>query len=261
MWLLLLDHYNPQLLNRYFEHFIFDKVKSWDSQRAYEKFTKVFEKYIEKTLRFYDINLVTENEIQKAYGREGKQIDFVVLEDQSNIYIDAKGVALNDQGMVSHSCDIVTQRAYHLTNAIDQAHDVLRKVEEQGTSGLINLKPNNYILVVTYKEFFISNGKTLENFASDKLQKVLGKYKTQIPLENIYFLTVDEFDLLCDLIQKSGKSFKHFLDIAKLEDSNPDTSSFTLGMKVDSWRRDLDIHDLAKARSEEILDRIKQKID
>jgi hypothetical protein len=247
---------HPKLLFRYLEHFIYNQIKAWEnSQKEYQKLTKIFEKYIGETLEYYSQNFLTEKEIEMKYGKEGKQIDYIINEPNANIFLDAKSVEMDSIGHTSSSLDTIANKTKSLSTAIEQAFSVLEKIKQKPHSE-INPKKKNFLLVVTMKEFNISNGDKLYKLAQKNIDRIIDKYTELIPLQNIYFITIDEFDGLCDLIYQTNQTFEHYLSSAIEEDQAPETRSMFFGMKLEIWRRSLQGILLVKERLEEIINSI-----
>jgi hypothetical protein len=242
---------HPNLLFRCLENLIYDQIKSWNDSKSLQKFQQSFESYVGNTMKYYKLFHFTEKQIQDSYGRSGGQIDFVIAESESNVFIDAKGVEMPDQGKVTHSADILKDKSVHIIKAIKQAHEVLNKISEESDKGLLRFKKENFLIVVTFKELNIGNGSMLyEAVAKEKLDKLFSQYKELIPVENMYFVTIDEFDLLCDLAKQEQKELNHYLIKAREDDKEPQTSCFVMGMHLQKWRHNYPVFELAKNRSD-----------
>ena len=115
---------------------------------------------------------------------------------------------MNSQGKTTHSTEILRNKTKHsILKAIKQAHDVIKKLADN-SSNVIPSSQNNYLLVITFKDLYLGNGTDYyEVIAKDKIEEIYDKYKNYpfIPPENMYFITIEDLDILTDIIKQ--KSF------------------------------------------------------
>lgn len=254
---LLLTH--KTMLFRHFEHYIYDTLKKNDSEKFMNKFGELFERYIEKSLKYSKLNYLTEKQIQNALGKTGNQIDFIIQEDSANIFIDAKAVEMNSLGKTTHSSKILRDKTKtSIFKAIKQSHDVIRKIEEI-KNPKITKKQNNYLLVITFKDLHLGNGSTYyEVIAKNKMDKIYSHYKntTCIPPENMYFITIDDFDLLSEILKNKEFSLSQIIEKAKENDANLNTKKFDFSMHLNSLEISLKPPKFIEQEIEIILKRI-----
>lgn len=217
------------LLYRCVEHYVYDILRQWDSQAFMAKFGGMFERYTEEILKEGALTYSTEKQVETALGLKGKQIDFIVHEESSNIFIDAKGVELNYKGRVTHTASFLKGNTKtSIIKAISQAHDVVRKLNKNPNCGI----PNhicNYLLVVTYKEFHLGSGRNYYDIvAKDAMDKIYEKYSDtpSISPDNMYFITIEEFELACEMTKHPETSLTTIIEAAKHMDNDPKTRKF-----------------------------------
>ncbi|MDF1642548.1 MAG: hypothetical protein P1U80_00005 [Pseudomonadales bacterium] len=154
----ILTHKN--ILYRRFEYFIYDLMRNLDAEKFMEKFGILFERYVEKSLEHSKTNFLNEQDIERLLGKKGNQIDFLVQDESSNIFIDAKAVEMNAQGKTTHSSEIIRNKTKKsILRAIKQAHDVIRKIEDSNAREIPSSQ-NNYLLVITFKDLYLGNRVT-----------------------------------------------------------------------------------------------------
>jgi hypothetical protein len=228
----------PVLLYRSMENFIYDRLRKINSAKFMDKFGEIFERYIERTLIYSESIYINEKEVTKLLGHDGNQIDFIVKEEDANVFIDAKAVEMSYSGKVAHLSQVLKDKTSKtVIKAIIQAHDVLRKINEasDNNSGLLN--NNNYLIVVTFKDLNLGNGRTFyDSTAKDKLDGIYKKYSNGkvIPLENMYFITIDQFDVLSELVKTGVISYSSAIEKAKVNDSEPATKKFDFWLHMAS---------------------------
>ena len=217
------------VLYRSMEHFIYDRLRQWDAEKFMRKFGALFERYVKHSIEESGVKFSTEAQIRKELGEQGNQIDFIIHENEANVFIEAKGVEMNYPGRVTHSVSFLKDKTSpSVFKAIRQAHDIIHKLE-QTPQCRIPSKKNNYLFVVTYKAFNLHNGRSYYDIlAQEKMDEIYREYNScpVISPENMYFITIDELDYVCAMVRKGGISISKMIDIAKEADKKPETRKF-----------------------------------
>lgn len=229
----------PSVLYRCLDSFVYDRLRAWDAEKFMSKFGSIFERYVERTVKHMGLPYVNEQELKNSFDNSGNLIDFILTDTNANIFIDAKAVEMASQGKVTHLSDVVRDKTKNsVLKAIKQAHDVLRQLENSKPAGL-QLKPrqNNYLLVITFKELYLGNGQTFyDAIAKEKIDEIYREYDnyTQIELGNMYFITIDQFDVLSELVKSKKIGLSEAIEEAKAKDSEPSTKKFDFGMHLET---------------------------
>lgn len=224
---------HPQLFYRSIENFVYDSLRQVNKDRFMRKFGNIFENYVNDGLQRAGLHFIRENEIMQQYGNTGLQIDFLTETPESNVFIECKAGEMPRQAITAHNQDIIADKTRKTAlKAIHQAHDVLNKMSD------IQKAKNNYLVVVTYKEMFIGNGRKLHNYmAKDAVDEIINAYNTSalIPMENIYFIYINDFDFLCEMIKNNTIGLVEAIERAKQADSIPNTSNFIFSQHLMDW--------------------------
>jgi len=252
----------PNVLFRCLEHFIYDKLRMWDAQKFMGKFGPMFEKYVEKTIEYTGLPYINESNLKKHLKNKGNLIDFIICDNDSNIFIDAKAVEMAYQGKVTHLSEVLKDKTKNsVIKAIKQSHDVLKQL---GTSGMshpfLKNQAKNYLLVITFKELYLGNGRTFyEAVAKKKIDSIYDEYKghSKIKLEDMYFITIDEFDVFAELIKTKKIGLAEGLDEARKKDSNPQTKKFDFCLHLMSWGQSNNIPAFLQNTSDEMFEKLK----
>lgn len=221
----------PSVLYRSMEHFIYDTLRGLDPEGFMRRFGFTFERYVERALKKTGLSFATEKDLMSSLPGDGKVVDFLVADGDTNIFIDAKAVEMSYQGKITHSAEILRNRTKDsILKAIEQAHETNnRLLKAQSENTIIRYKKNAFVVVITYSEMYLGTGKTFcEVVAEGKINSTKEKYPVEvhIPMENIYFLTVEDFDLYCEGIRSQVVGFVEGLEKAKLLDADPVTRKF-----------------------------------
>jgi hypothetical protein len=252
----------PNILYRCLEHFIYDKLRLWNSQSFMDKFGPLFESYVEKGIKYTKLPYITESEIKMSLGTSQKIVDFIVVDDDANVFIDAKAVEMSYQGKVSHLSEVVKGKSkVSVIKAIRQSHDVIKHLECSNVKHTI-LRPTkqNYLLVITFKELYLGNGRTFyEAIGKDEIDSIYREYDgySNISLENMYSITVDEFDIFIELIKSKKVGLVEGIEKAKKSDKDVRTKKFDFNLHLMEWGKPTDIPQYLVEKSEHMFNKLK----
>lgn len=231
------------VLERSLGHFIYDFLKRDDINLFNSPFGKSFEKYVGGCLDSTGLTYAEEDELGRLLYGEGKVVDFMVVDGDANVLIDAKGVEMAQSGMVALKRGSLRRATKtSLIKAFKQGYEVAdRLFRLAGEHPVIRHRANTYLLAVTYKELYVGNGATLAAVvAGDKeFERIRAAYARDylIPIENIYFLTIGEFEDLMFLVSEGVVGLAEALDKAIEKDSQPAGFSFSFQLHIDEWRK------------------------
>lgn len=223
--------YSKYLLFDSLQNFIYDTLKRENPSAFMDKFGPVFETYVEKAIEYTKYQFLDEKEIVKAINYKGKLVDFIIVDNGVNVLIDAKGVEMNYLGMVSHRPEVIRDKTK--TSVIKGITQGIETAAKLSSYDEINGKPigkkNTYLLIITFKDMYLGNGSDFYEYISkDKLDRLLDKFGGEqiIPFEHMYFISIDDFDLLVTCIIDKNMSLKEILETAVTSEKNPKDKKF-----------------------------------
>ena len=182
----------------------------------------------------------SEDYIKKCAQVQRKAVDYVIIEENANIFIDAKAVEMAYKGKVAYSSEIIKDKVkVSVLKAIEQAHDVLDQIHTKNLNdeNLVT-KENNYLIVITYKEFYLSRGMSFyNNVAKDKIDNIYSNYAESgiIPPENMFFVTIQEFEMLMEHVRSKEILISDCFERVKKDDVDPHTSKFVFTQHLWGW--------------------------
>ena len=231
---------SPHVLERSLGHFIYDYLKREDVGSFNNPFGKSFERYVGEQIERSGLAWANENELLNVLPGQGKVIDFIVADGDSNVLIDAKGVEMAQRGMATlRRGDVRRATQTSLIKAFEQGQEVAVRMAAIGNAHpVIRSRFATYLLAVTYKELYIGNGITLAGVIGEsELTKIRAQYDPYhlIPDENIYFLTIQEFEELMSLVESGRIGLVEALNRAKQADSDPMTHKFNFELHIAGW--------------------------
>jgi hypothetical protein len=222
--------WHPMLFSRGLEYFVYDLLRTPNPSGFMNKFGDIFENYVHRSIDYLGLPYLREEQIQTLLTGTGKVTDFLITEDGANIFVDAKGVEMAYLGKVSHIPDVILDKVEtSALKGIEQGFQIVRRLSAQGAlSQTFPATTENYLLIITFKELYLGNGKDFyDAIARDKIDVLIGNGNTPpIPLENIYFLTVDDMDHFANCVNKREVRFVDFIRKAVKEDRSANTKKF-----------------------------------
>jgi hypothetical protein len=228
---------NLYVFLRSVEGYVYDLLKNDNPQSFMDGFGKVFEAYLYRGLNFSGCEFIDENVLSDQLPERVNVVDFVVTDENSNIFIDAKGVELPYLGKVSDNPKVILGKVKtSALKAIKQAN-VLNDYLRKNNLKSVEFKRDNYLLVVTYKELYLGNGadfyEAVAKKAIDEITQDLDATAV-IPLENMYFITLEEFDLLCSVVNYTDFTMEQVLEHAKTNDRESESRKFDFTQHINS---------------------------
>lgn len=222
--------WHPMLFNRGLEYFVYDTLRSPDPSRFMNKFGDIFEAYVHRSIEYLGLPYLMEEQIQAMLTGSGKVTDFLITEDGANVFVDAKGVEMAYLGKVSHIPEVILGKVEtSALKGIEQGFQIVERLSAQGSlNQTFQAASENYLLVVTFKELYLGNGQDFYDMAAkNKIDALVGGGNSPpIPLENIYFITIDDLDHFANCVNKGEVRFIDFIRKAVKEDRSGTTKKF-----------------------------------
>jgi len=229
--------FSPELLARCLETFIYDALRSDGPNKFMDKFGSIFEKYVGNSIANTKIRYFTEKELSEILPGEGKLVDYLLIDEGNKIFIDAKGVEMSYLGMVGHQPEVITDKTRtSIVKGIQQGLETARRLESIKKIGGVEVgKGNNYLIVVTFKDMYVGNGSDFyEYVAKDTLNKIIGQSgnMASIPFGHMYFISIDDFDLLTGGMASGEIELIKILEHAVKSDALWETKKFTFEQHI-----------------------------
>lgn len=254
---------NVYVFIRCIESFIYNSLKSEDPEWFMDSFSKIFESHLTKGLNYSNEIYISESTLKKQLPERSNLVDYLITGSDYNVFIDAKAVELPYLGKVSDNPSVILGKVKtSALKAIKQAYEVNNNLLELNNDSLPKFKDRNYVLVVTYKELFLSNGKVFyESIAGDKIDVLKGNIAKRaiIPMENIYFITLESFELLCSVLNKSSLNIAQVIERAKQNDRDPQTRKFEFNQHIYSLNINVRRPDYLDVSVDELTSVLSQK--
>ena len=258
-------YYSFKVLMHSLANFAYDTLRQRDPQAFMEKFGRIFEDYVllgiaSTGVRFYD-----EEALRRFVQRDSHVVDGLVLDADVNVFVEAKGVEVGHLGMTSYRPGDVTNAVKSsVIKGISQGMDVVRVLTKLNSLPGGNLtRSRNFLLLVTYKDLFLGTGQDFyESFGGVRLESALGcaMQDAPIPLDQIYIVSIDEFDYLIACIASGKSSFSQVFGHAYQKDSDPNTKRLNLIQHLKEMCGDVDVPQYLKAERDYRLTSISERL-
>lgn len=206
------------LLQTSLSTFVADVLRAHDAQWFMREFGPMFESYVMDALSSTGLKFITEDELKQLFReKEGqKYVDFLLSDEGCNIYVEAKGVALRWDVMVTDMPDRIAKRVEtSIEKGIRQAYNLAANLQPGTTIGGLEVgSGENYMLIVTFKDTYLGNARHYyDHIDSDAINEIIASHGKGelIPLEHILFVSVDELEILLGQIIHGSKTISELM--------------------------------------------------
>ncbi len=222
--------YSRHLLYYSLHTFVYDILKAADPDLFMKHFGRLFQSYVHNALDYAKWDYQTEETLKKRFGASAKVVDFLIQHQNTKVLVEAKSGEIADLGKVSHDPLIVRHKIKDsLLKAVEQGYSTAKAMHDICTAQDEQASPNdNCLVVVGFKDFYLGNGRDVYDFiAKDVIDGIVHRYgKEWIPIDHIYFLSIDEFDITVEAFRERPQELVNFLKKAVTADKDPSTKKF-----------------------------------
>jgi hypothetical protein len=220
--------FSPHIMLKSIEDHVYDTLRTADTERFMRHFGRHFETYVRRGLDHIGEPFADETELLSRFG-SGKVTDFALIRDAGIVMIDAKGVDIGFQGMTTPNAVTAINRSR--TSVIKG----LIQGEELGRRIIKNIGQRElFLLVVTYKQLYFGTGSDFVRAVGEHLvaQEGYDVSTSALRPENVYFISIDEFDHLVSALHHDGVSLLEFITHTRDLDSDPGSKSYVLKLHL-----------------------------
>lgn len=227
--------YYPPQVYRALEQAIYRPLRDIDPADFGRVFGPMFETYVANVLADAGVAFSNEAKLMAQLPGTGKVVDFVVVEDDCNILIDAKGVEMSATGRTATtSHQVYSTIKNSAMKAVVQSMETLGRMRK-APSGRPWGNNETFLIVVTFESLYLGSssdvGTTFDGSLGADLQKQFG-LPSPFPLENVFFLSIREFEDLLARVRAKKTSILRSLRQAKELDRNPKTRKFDFSLHL-----------------------------
>ena len=222
--------FSKRLFRQFFANFVYDFL--YDMPDNFGSFGDILEKYVRQQLEGLGYNLMLDKSWKKILGKDVVSApDFTIPQEDGTTFIEAKRKHLTDIPKIMQTNDSLSR---HLDDSIVkgviQIYSLAHELLQQRPDCIKNFN-NFYGVVVSFKAHYLRGGQQFwDEFLREEIVeklKIQGIDPTLIPAENIFLLSVDEFDYLSAFLeQHRDATLGAIFSQVKEFEANPQHSSF-----------------------------------
>ena len=224
--------YTQNVLKHSLSDFIFDTLRRRDLAAFMDAFGPMFEGYVRLGIESTGISFLDEDKLRQLVGSGSKVVDFLIVEPDVNVFIDAKGVEVGLDGMTSYRPGDVTNAVKSsVIKGISQGLTIARLLRTGSHIPKADFtRSRNFLILVSYKDLFLGTAQEFhESYGKGRLDSILqgDPADTPIPLENVFIISIDEFEYLIACVL-SSHSFGEILRPVQKRAADPNTRKLGL---------------------------------
>lgn len=212
--------------------FVLNTFKDKDHEQFRKHFSRHFEEYVGVVIDESNNTYRTEKDLEKIYkanSKKGKVIDYLLESEKSTVFIDAKGIEPPEKVMITDDPNIIRQRLRKsFSKGIEQSFECANILTDCEEVTLANYE-DRFVVVVTHQDFYLSNGLVLQEYvAKEFFQELKDTYGDHIPIENVHFCSVEDFEGIMITCKTYSIDLSDFLRYCTSQDSHPSTKTFDI---------------------------------
>ncbi len=236
----------PALLHYAIRYYVYDYLKKEYGSAFSEVFSKHFENYLEIGITYSGAKYTKEDNIKKLLPKNNQVVDFFIEQEDCLILIEAKAVEMYDLAKAKQDNDILIRDLNNkIIKGVKQSYHVAKNFQN---------KKKIYSIIVTYKELFLGGaGRIWNEFLGEALEDFFRDQnidRNLISQDNIYILSVDDFDLLMKAIKIDRSNLLKILDHATKMDKYVTAGKLLLGDHIKEFLPENNSNDLPPYLSE-----------
>jgi hypothetical protein len=221
-----------------------------------KSFSRVFEKYVVNLSLTASTSALTEREFWKEFGKDQRAVEVVIPGRVGNVLIEAKMSLYADEILLTDNEIVARQKSYRFREAFEKGLAVGRTLRSRPFAGGVFDKAEDYLIIVTSRDFLIRDAKMLSELYPDSWDPFRGDEKAarRLPMSNAIILSIGDFEMLLGIIKKNGLELSSVLHDASRANRNPETAKMLFLQHLEGMQRQRSA--LVSRALEESLDRI-----
>jgi len=214
-------------------------------------FGKALEVYAAYVFSHYQYNFIDESGIKGIYKKHklnGKSVDFVIQESDGYTFIDCKAIEPAPYIKTTSDPERLRQRlrSSFIKGIFQGEHTAFNLLE----AGVFESWKKLSIIVVVHRDHYLSNGSDVESLIYETLSSELSEEYgwVPIPLNRIYYITIDGLEHLLGVCKKKNVSLNDFIDYCSECDSSFKSKRASIDMHMDDFLPE-GVEDINKIKS------------
>lgn len=228
------------LLQRSLEGAVYRMLRSADRSDFVMRFGHIFERHVRACLEDANVRFWDETAMRQLFGEKPKCVDFMLLEDDCTVLIEAKAVEMSAKGRVTHRAEVVLGSLRDSAlKGVEQGQATMRELRQLTASAPFTAgRKAAFLIVVTFEDLYLGSGSTFDaiygHVVRPNLESEFGK-DLPIPLEHVFFLSIDEFERLLIRVRLGQFSTVEALRFARDQDADGRSRKFIFGQHLNAF--------------------------
>ncbi len=216
--------WHPLVLARGLEDAVHLRLSDY-GERYTQPFSRIFESYVIELVLETIPDAVTEADYERALGANAAKVEALIREDGCNIMVEAKMALFTESVIVTDDPETVFRKTARVRDAVFQGWKVSGALSSPVNPYHGGQQTENYLLVVTSRQLHLGYGDMLAKlYPSGKLAFPNEQAEHLLPLQNIFILSIEEFEDLMGGVHADGTSLSSLLRKAAADNSDPSTA-------------------------------------
>lgn len=208
-------------------------------QKFIDAYGGAFENYALDMLPSFELKSMREKELSARFGSEVKLPDGVLLHKNANIILECKSFLYREGRMTVGSARVFPHKLKGVIKAVEQAHSLSHEIRKRSdVSNEFTLHSADFLLIVCNVDLIIGNLYKFAELFDEKKERLEAKYFcSDLPLNHIYVVSIDEFERFCSVAGMHGIDVVEFLIRASSDDADHRTAKFSFKQHLDAVGR------------------------
>lgn len=209
--------------------------------RYTEPFSRIFEGYVSELAQSMSPSCVLEDQYEVLAGSSAPMVEAIIPYGSCNVLVEAKMALFGDDVLLTDNESQAFQKTKKVRDAIKQAWKVGKAVRS-GESVLPQCASasQDFLLVVTSRELGLGSGEQLQRlYPPGSLSYPDDATARNLPLENVFTLSILDFERLATAVAGGDIDLPKFLASAVQKNRDPATSAILfdqfMATQVRSW--------------------------
>lgn len=206
-----------------------------------QPFSRLFEQYVCELAQAMSPDCVTETQYEAIAGAGAPMVEAVIPCGRFNVFVEAKMALFGDDVLLTDNETQAFQKTKHVRKAIKQAWAVGKAVRHADPPlPQCASASQDFLLVVTSRELGLGSGDQLVRlYPGQKLDYPDEDARRNLPLENVFTMSIIDFERLSTSVKKGRTDLARLLEDAVQRNQNPETSAILfdhfMGSPFENW--------------------------
>ena len=206
-----------------------------------EPFSRLFEQYVTELAQEMSSDCVTETEYEMLAGSCAPKVEAILPFGDCIVFVEAKMALFGDDVLLTDNELQAFQKTKRVRDGIKQAWKVGKAIRSpQSVLPQCSKAKQDFLLVITSRELGLGSGEQQRRlYPPGKLDYPDDEARQNLPLENVFSMSIQEFERLSSAVTRGDFQLPDLLQDAVQKNRDPGTSAILfdqfMGPHVKNW--------------------------